>query len=561
MVRLRKNLKQELARAFTPASVPLQVPSSSMGGYLFTNPPQNLWHPSPLVFIPLPAYPHSLCISQPVPFPFSSYPSSEPYSMNLSSSPPLVFTPYSAHSSFISNLQPQNILSSSNLDLITSVYPSEQPFQNLSLVPPPEPTSQLAHPQFLNAPQPPTIFASNLDFHPPTSEDDNDIEMEWELPLGEPMCIDGVEIVMQDIDNDITHIMELAVQRNHFGLCTSLPYPLITQSCAVAPCGPQPVRYPKPCHPLTRLPTVYDEIDTPNFSPEWSAIASIDTAHVDSIYSSTPSCPLQNERQTTLGWSANDVTLGHPAHMLGHTFPVYEAEEQAALEWFGKEIAVRSRPHSCSSYSRAHESSINRATFVHHTHTFAPPYLPSRLRQEEINASKDAVKWVPYRQNFQTQSYLGQIPIGIATSSVKNIVKQPRPIRLPDSFRPRSNPVPPEVPDSNSWTFGSWKRERGVDQVEPADIDDSQMKKSRGAVQVVPASLFKFSASVLEESAAVLVGITSAVVKTSLAATKGLISTIGKIVNLKSLTKLSPEVIVINDDDDEEIEVMQQLLI
>ncbi|KAG6902368.1 hypothetical protein C0995_000930 [Termitomyces sp. Mi166 len=515
----------------------------------FTNPPQNLGYISPSVFTPYSAPPQPLSDSQPTPILHSS----EPFSQDLSSCPPPVFVPYSAYPP-IDNPQPLPILSSGDLGFISSAYPPQQPFfQNLSSVPP---SVFTPHPQFSNMSHPPVILSSeNVGFQSPASEDDDVMEMEWELPLGEPMSVDSVETVMWDIGDNSSHIVEPTMLRNHLGICTSLPYPLVAQQrSAFSGCNPQPLLYPESCHSLLYQPNTHNELDTPTPSPEWSAI---DTAHVNSLYSSTPSYPLY-KRQEALGWSTDDVTLVRPADSPDHLPSLYEAEEQEALKWFASKTARVRSVNSRSSHFEAFESSVASAALIHPTQssmTFHPPF---HLRQE-ATATDDVTRWGQHRKSFapKTQPHLTQVLVGNATSKVKITGRQPRPIRcLPGSIRPRSNPLPPEIPDSSSWSFGGWKRKREVEKAQPVYNDDRQAKRLRVAVQAVPTALLNVSTSVLKVSVAVLIGFTSAAVKTSFVATKHLISAVGNIVGVKSTppAKPPPEVIVIDDDDEEEIE-------
>ncbi|KAG6859078.1 hypothetical protein C0995_011671, partial [Termitomyces sp. Mi166 len=142
--------------------------------------------------------------------------------------------------------------------------------------------------------------------------------------------------------------------------------------------------------------------------------------------------------------------------------------------------------------------------------------------------------------------------VGNPTSEVENTVKEPRPIRrLPGTIRPRSNPLP-QIPDSTSQGFCGWKRKRVVETAEPVPSDgDHLSKKLRliAAAQAVPAALLDASMSVVKASAAVLIGLTSAVVKTPFLATKRLVSAVRKFVRRTPPAKPPPEVIVIDDDD------------
>ncbi|KAG6870398.1 hypothetical protein C0995_013236, partial [Termitomyces sp. Mi166 len=325
MVRLRKNVKQVLVHTSAPVSAPPRVPLSSLGHSLVTNLPENLGHPSPSVFTP-----HSVLPQQFAPI----LPPLEPSQQNPSSGPPPAI-PYPAYLQSFANSQSLPVLSGGGLDLISSAYSSQQPSQNLSFAPPQVFIPHFAHPQSPNASHPPAVFSSgNIGFQSLVLEDDDSMDIEREeIPLGEPMLIDSVEIVMQDINDHPTHAVEPTMQRNHFGVCTTLPFPLVTQQNATVPeFDPEPVLYPESCHPLPWLPTIYDDLDTPNPSSAWSTI---DTAHPNSSYPSTPSYPSLREAQAPFGWSANDTTLVHPI-------------DQAALRWSANDTA---RVRSTDSYT------------------------------------------------------------------------------------------------------------------------------------------------------------------------------------------------------------------
>ncbi|KAG6889927.1 hypothetical protein C0992_003522 [Termitomyces sp. T32_za158] len=486
-----------------PVDTPLQVPSSSMKHTPYNGLAQNLMHLSPSVFTPHSTHSQPLSIPQPAPI-LSSTDSPNPSFQSLSSVPPPVLTPRSTYSLFDDNPLSANIPSSCNPDL-SSVQHLEQLFQNLSLSPPPAFNPHFAQPQSQYSPRPSTISVSgDIGL---LSGDDDDIEMELSLG-GEPMDTDSVDEVMQDnldTDDPSSYRRTLAMSRNSFGI--------LRES--------QPVLYPETFHPLPQLPTVYDDICTPNPYPERPVI---DTAHAVSLYLSTPFPPSCNEKETTSGFSINDTTLVRPTHLLDHISSSREVEEQTALKWFAKEISrVRS---------------VDSRHLVHATHSSAPLHLsPDPWRG--VTTVEDATrrmqtKAVLYRQ----QSHLTRMLLGdtISKAKDKSTVRRFLPMRRPDCTRNSSSLLSPEYPDNSSRSLGGWKGNRVVEK------GDRPMKSLRVAAQVIPAAFLKISASVLKVPATTFMTITSTVVKTYFALMKGLKLT------STSRAKPLPEVIVIDDD-------------
>ncbi|KAG6878192.1 hypothetical protein C0993_010953 [Termitomyces sp. T159_Od127] len=545
MVRLRKNVKRFWAQTSPPVYTPLQIPLSSMNSQ-YDHPSQNLMYLSPSVFIPPSAHLQFLSTSQPVPILSSSDPSQASF-RSLTSAPPLVFNPFSTSSLFTGNPQSLDaVVPSCSLDLSPSVHDLEQLFQNLSLGPPPEFNPKFAHAQYQYTPQPSDVsFSVNMGLHSPTTEDD-DMRGEVEPPLCEPMDICGS--IAKVIQDDTTHISTSAMSRNHFGICTSLPYPLIAQLHPAFPvCDARPALFPETYHPLPQLPTIYDDLHKYSASP-------VDAAHI-STYSSTPVYPSCNDKKTTVGCSINETTLFSPAHLFDHSLSLREFEEQTALKWFAEEIAcirsIDSRPHSRLSPSESLSPSINVADPIHTTHSPATFHLsPGPWRA--VTTVKDAVRRMQRKQVLSCeQSYLTQILLGQTTPKAKdkNTVQQSLRMRRSDHTHYRNSPLSPEDPNNSSGSFSGQKRKRLVERAEGVN-GDRQMKRLRVAAQVVPAAIFKISASVLKVPAEVLLNITSTVAKTYFAVTKGLKSAAGKIVASRPRAKPPPEVIIIDDDDD-----------
>lgn len=324
-------------------------------------------------------------------------------------------------------------------------------------------------------------------------------------------------VLVPDLDDTSTHLRTSPVLRNHFGICTSLPYPLTAQLHSTVPAyDSQPALYPETRHPFCQPPAVYEDLHALNTSPELSVI---DTAHVDALYSSTPSYYSCNEKEITLGCSINDVALVHPIHLLDRP-SLREVEEQTALKWFAEEIArtrsIDSRPHPCFSHPKFLEPSINATDFPMHSSALSLPPGPRR----GITADEDAARRMQYKNILSCQqSYLTQILLGKTASEVKdrNTVKKSLPLR----------------------------RGKVVERAKRVN-DDRRMKGLRVVAQVVPTAILKVSASVLKVPAAIFTDITSMVART----TKRLKSAAGKIISSMPRVKSLPEVIVIDDDDD-----------